>query len=214
MSNLSKITVIKLNSAWMPIGFTSVKKALPDMAAGTSVGLHLAFELGEDGEYNFDAPSETWPVKWSDWIELPVRDYDDFIMTPSRKIRIPRVVLCGHSGMPTVSPKLTKKAIFERDGYQCQYTGDRFEPHEADRYLNIDHVVPRAQGGKSTWDNLVASRKDINTKKDRLTPAQAGLKLRKKPTKPSSRPIASSLYKCDPDKVDRQWRWLLKGQEP
>ena len=80
------------------------------------------------------------------------------------------------------SIKLTKRNIYIRDKYRCQYTGKQLKFNEA----NIDHVVPKAKGGKNTWDNLVVCSKDINSIKGDKTNEEAGLKLIKKPTKPST----------------------------
>jgi len=76
--------------------------------------------------------------------------------------------------------KLTRKNIMLRDKYTCQYCNDKHAPAK----LNIDHVIPRAAGGKSEWENLVTSCVKCNSKKDCKTPKQAGMTLRKMPKKP------------------------------
>lgn len=203
--------ILKLSKAWLPIGFASVEKTFSDMVAGSAVGLNLTFEVDENGEVNYDSPSEAYPVPWNDWINLPIRDYDEYIHTVNRKIRIPRVVISGHEGMPMIQPKLTKQAVLERDGYTCQYTGKKFTKKNAHKHLNIDHVVPRASGGRSTWDNLVAACKEVNTAKDSKLLEQTNLKLLRKPSKPMARPVASNLYQSSVHNLEPQWRWLLGG---
>jgi 5-methylcytosine-specific restriction endonuclease McrA len=76
--------------------------------------------------------------------------------------------------------KLTRKNIMLRDKYTCQYCGEKRQPEN----LNIDHVIPRGQGGKSEWENLVCSCIKCNNRKDCRTPKQAGMELRKVPKKP------------------------------
>ena len=71
---------------------------------------------------------------------------------------------------------LNRRAVFIRDGNQCQYCARTAE--------NIDHVIPKAQGGAHTWENVVASCRRCNTKKGGRTPEQAGLKLRRRPRVP------------------------------
>lgn len=71
---------------------------------------------------------------------------------------------------------LNRKAIFLRDDYACQYCA---RPAE-----NVDHVVPRSQGGEHSWDNVVASCRRCNSKKGGRTPLQAGLKLLRPPRAP------------------------------
>lgn len=74
---------------------------------------------------------------------------------------------------------LNRRSIFLRDDHRCQYC------HRAAE--NIDHVIPRSQGGGHTWENVVAACRRCNTKKGGRTPAQAGLTLRSKPRRPSQR---------------------------
>jgi hypothetical protein len=63
-------------------------------------------------------------------------------------------------------------SILRRDGYRCQYIGcDR-------KGTTVDHVIPRCQGGQSTWSNLVACCGSCNTRKGGRTPEQAGMKLK------------------------------------
>jgi 5-methylcytosine-specific restriction endonuclease McrA len=71
--------------------------------------------------------------------------------------------------------------VYARDGFRCQYCGER----KSARDLNYDHVIPRARGGKTTWDNIVTSCYACNDRKGSRTPEEAGMKLRKRPIKPN-----------------------------
>ena len=71
---------------------------------------------------------------------------------------------------------LNRRAVFLRDGHGCQYCGGPAE--------NIDHVVPKSQGGLHTWENVVASCRRCNSKKGGRTPRQASLRLRRRPQAP------------------------------
>jgi len=73
---------------------------------------------------------------------------------------------------------ITRKHIFKRDNYECCYCGSK-------RNLTIDHVIPKSRGGSNYWDNLVTSCGRCNSNKDNMTPEEAGLKMRYKPTVPS-----------------------------
>ena len=87
--------------------------------------------------------------------------------------------------MPNHDVKLTKRNIFIRDGYRCQYSGERVDPKNAD----IDHVIPISKGGQTVWNNLVVSSKHINRKKGNKSLEESGLKLLKKPKKPNAQSI-------------------------
>lgn len=71
---------------------------------------------------------------------------------------------------------LNRRAVFIRDEYSCQYCGRQAE--------NLDHVVPKSQGGEHTWENVVAACRKCNSKKGGRTPDQAGLFLRRAPLPP------------------------------
>ncbi|MGH9103538.1 MAG: HNH endonuclease, partial [Acidimicrobiales bacterium] len=74
---------------------------------------------------------------------------------------------------------LNRRAVFARDGYRCQYCGDAAE--------NIDHVVPRSRGGTHTWDNVVASCRPCNSRKEDHLLHESGLMLRRLPAQPRQR---------------------------
>ena len=80
--------------------------------------------------------------------------------------------------------KFSRVNIFGRDRYCCQYCG--VEGKMSD--LTYDHVVPRSQGGKTTWTNIVTACGRCNSKKAGRTPEQAGMKLKKKPVRPNWMP--------------------------
>lgn len=71
---------------------------------------------------------------------------------------------------------LTRRTVFARDNYICQYCGGRAE--------SIDHVIPRSRGGSHIWENVVASCRKCNSKKENKLPEEAGLHLRRSPRKP------------------------------
>ena len=75
--------------------------------------------------------------------------------------------------------KITRRAVFARDGWTCQYCGSRSN-------LTVDHVVPRSKGGASTWDNIVASCAPCNRRKGDRLPRQAGMRLIREPASPSA----------------------------
>ncbi|HXY92353.1 MAG TPA: HNH endonuclease [Acidimicrobiia bacterium] len=71
---------------------------------------------------------------------------------------------------------LSRRAVFARDGHKCQYCNRAAE--------NIDHVVPRSRGGQHAWDNVVASCRSCNARKEDRSLAEAGLNLRRPPREP------------------------------
>ena len=84
-------------------------------------------------------------------------------------VRIPR---------DTHRRKITRRAVFARDDWTCQYCGARSN-------LTVDHVIPRSKGGLSSWENIVASCAPCNRRKGDALPRQAGMRLLKQPRTPS-----------------------------
>ncbi len=74
--------------------------------------------------------------------------------------------------------KITRRAIFARDGWSCQYCGSGSR-------LTVDHVIPRSKGGTSSWENIVASCAPCNRRKGDHLPDTAGMHPRRKPGAPS-----------------------------
>ena len=86
-----------------------------------------------------------------------------------------RLIVRPKKHVPIRMQVVTRKNIFLRDRHQCQYCG---RP-KVD--LELEHVIPRCQGGKSTWENLVAACRTCNGKKAGRTPEEAGMKLIRRP---------------------------------
>ena len=108
------------------------------------------------------------------------------VHTISFKIRIPRViVLLLFDRMPKKEVKFTRHNVFERDKNTCQYCGRVLERKD----LNLDHVIPRDRGGLTSWENIVCSCLACNVRKGGRTPAEAGMKLIKKPVRPKRSPL-------------------------
>ena len=194
--NVINQPVLSLNASWQALGTKTVKEALIAMLGGDggnnppAVAIDMEFPVSADGSVDWDNPTNTSPVSWEEWIKLPVREYDLAIRTATMTIRAPRVIVQTNYGkMPVVQPRPTKDAIRKRDGGVCQYTGKPLTNREG----NVDHVVPRAQGGKNTFENMVWSSKEINSLKADKTPQQAGLRLIRKPAAPRPVPVSSTI---------------------
>ena len=100
--------------------------------------------------------------------------------------------------------KFSRLSILSRDEFSCRYCGRRAP---IDR-LTYDHVIPKSQGGKTTWENIVTACRSCNRKKDNRTPDQAGMRLLSKPVKPTSLPITTFHWDPDQRPPDVWATWL------
>src|SRR5664279_2248708 len=197
MNILTKATVLVLNRNWQAINVRTPQEAFCMMATNVATGLEIEFEdSGESESDSFRTPHSALrtrnirPVTWEEWITLPIRDQDEAVHTVRGQIRVPTVIVAvNHAKVPKKRPKLCAKAIRERDGNRCQYTGRVLHPNEG----SLDHVVPRSRGGKDAWENLVWSAKEVNQKKADRLPHEAGLKLLSVPRAPKELPVSALI---------------------
>jgi len=99
---------------------------------------------------------------------------------------VPRVIrLLGYDRIPRQSIKFNRRNIFARDGNLCQFCGKRFSTAD----LSLDHVIPRSQGGISSWENIVCACIPCNVRKGGRTPKQANMALIRKPERPKRSPL-------------------------
>jgi 5-methylcytosine-specific restriction endonuclease McrA len=146
-------------------------------------------------------------ISWQDAITMMflnkvevLEAYDEEIASPTLSIRMPAVVrLKKAAGGAKRGVKFSRINVFTRDGFRCQYCGEKKAMGE----LNYDHVVPRMQGGKTVWENIVSACYPCNNKKRNRTPEQAGMTLLSKPVKPKSLPMAPVVI--DAQKIPPAW---------
>jgi len=180
---LNKKIVLVLNRNWQAINIRTPQDAFCQMATNVATGLDI--ELGDDR-----GAQALRPVSWDEWITLPVRDGDHAVRTARGAVRVPTVIVAvNYVRVPKKRPKLCARAIRERDGNRCQYTGALLRPDEG----SLDHVVPRSRGGRDTWENLVWSSKDVNQRKADRLPHEAGLKLLATPRAPRELPVSALI---------------------
>jgi 5-methylcytosine-specific restriction endonuclease McrA len=177
MSNLDK-QVLVLNKSWQPINVMTVQKAPSMMAADAAT----AMDFSDEGYFV--------PVRWKDWLELPVREQDDGITTPSRVVRVPRVIIAiQFNKVPVKRPRLSLKNLGERDEHRCAYTRRILKPEEC----SMEHVVPRSKGGTTEWKNVVLADKKINSRRGNQSLEDAGLTLKTLPHVPAAKPFHETV---------------------
>lgn len=159
-----------LNCNWQPVGVQTVARALVKLFSGTAKVVD---------------PADYQQYTWDDWTRLEVNDAELFVQTSRIRLRVPEViVLTSFDRVPVAHVTFSRRNIYKRDKYTCQYCGA--QPGAAE--LTIDHVVPRSHGGLSSWDNCVLACVDCNSRKADRTPDQARMPLHQEPIRPRWRP--------------------------
>jgi 5-methylcytosine-specific restriction endonuclease McrA len=192
---LNKTIVLVLNRNWQAINIRTPQEAFCMMATNVATALDIEFDDGTKEASCHSSlvtrhASSLRPVTWDEWITLPIRGGDNAVRTVRGAIRVPTVIVAvNFAKVPKKRPKLCARTIRERDGNRCQYTGALLRPDEG----SLDHVVPRSRGGPDTWENLVWSSKQVNTRKGNRLPHEAGLKLLKAPRAPKELPVSALI---------------------
>jgi len=179
--------VLVLNSLFQAVQITGIRRAFRLFYAGRARAVDDDFAT-----YDFE-----------NWCDLPIGIDVERVWTPSRAIRVPRVIqLVRYDRLPAREVRFTRRNIFFRDRNRCQYCGRVF----AQKRLNLDHVVPLSRGGASTWDNVVCACIECNSRKGSRTPDEAGMRLVRVPR----RPVGHPLFRGDWIGVGHeQWRTFL-----
>ena len=131
--------------------------------------------------------------------------HDDTVGLVGRVVRVPRVILLlAYDRVPRRQVRFSRFNIYSRDRNTCQYCGEKFLRHE----LNLDHVIPRSQGGLSRWENVVCSCHACNRKKGGRTPEQAGMRLLYPPRRPEWTPFMLQTFSL---RHYREWAPFLSA---
>ncbi len=128
-----------------------------------------------------------------------VVEYADEISSPSVTWRIPAVIRERRRVRVKHVVRFSRQNVFLRDGYRCQYCGERFPASG----LTYDHVVPRSHGGKTNWENIVAACHQCNTWKGNRECDEVGMFPRTRPVRPKSLPAV--MPEIDRHTAPEEW---------
>jgi len=131
-----------------------------------------------------------------------VAHYDREVHSPTHTLKLPSVIALRSFVRPNEYPAFTRFNLFLRDRFLCVYCGSHKE-------LTFDHVVPRAQGGRTTWENVATACAPCNLKKGGRTPRQASMHIHRDPIRPTSWQLQDHGRSFPPNYLHRSWRDYL-----
>lgn len=174
MDVLQQPTLV-LNRQWQAIHITTVVRAL--------------IMLWNESARAID-PDEYVMYAWSDWMALEAPEDGPAIRTTRGRLRLPEVIgLAHYDRLGSSAVTFSRRNVARRDHYTCQYCG--VQPGVG--RITVDHVIPRSQGGATTWTNCVAACLECNGRKADRTPEQARMRLRHPPIRPEWRPHFAAI---------------------
>jgi len=167
--------VLVLNRFWQPIHTCSVRRALHLLCIGHAEVVQV------EGDERFNTHD------FSSWVDYSQQSVGEQMVHGIRlALRVPKiVVLAIYDKLPRLEVKFTRRNVFLRDQFTCQYC-TRVLP---EGQLNLDHVMPRAKGGRTTWENIVTSCVRCNTRKGNKLTHEANMHPLREPYAPRWRPL-------------------------
>lgn len=165
-------------------------------------------------------PLSLW--SWQDAIKAVLMDrvtvvasYDKVVRAPSFDLHLPSVIaLKQYVNQGKKDPTFTRRNIFLRDSFSCQYCGDYF----SSSHLTFDHVVPRCHGGGTSWDNVVAACRSCNNRKKDIPvkklERQTGMRLLREPRVPSFYELQAQGRQFPPKIMHETWKEYFDFSSP
>ena len=148
-------------------------------------------------------PLSLWP--WQDAIKAVyldrvhiVAEYAETVRSQRNQMRIPSVVVLKDYIKPQKRVAFTRFNLFLRDHFCCQYCGARGD-------LTFDHVVPRASGGITSWENVVAACSPCNLRKGSKSLRQSNMRLVRAPAQPTAGVLQTSGRRFPPNYLHESW---------
>lgn len=131
-----------------------------------------------------------------------IAHYEREVRSATTRLRLPSVIALKQYVKPSAHPAFTRFNLFLRDKFQCQYCG-------SPKDLTFDHVIPRSQGGRTTWENVATACSPCNLRKGGRTPKEAGIRLMQTPHRPTTWQLQDHGRSYPPNHLHESWLdWL------
>jgi 5-methylcytosine-specific restriction endonuclease McrA len=174
-------------------------------------GMHFpALVLNADFRPLSYFPLSTWT--WQDAVKAVFLDrvsvlseYDREVRSPNFSMRLPSVIALRDFIPSARMPAFTRFNVFLRDGFTCQYCDFRRSAQE----LTFDHVIPRARGGRTSWENVVTACGACNLRKGSKLPRECNMIPRQEPRRPTSWELQDRGRGFPPNYLHESWRDFL-----
>ncbi len=134
-----------------------------------------------------------------------ISEYDQQVHGPSEAFTLPSVIALKEYVPMNRRPAFTRFNVFLRDAFSCQYCGAGF----AAEHLTFDHVIPRARGGRTLWNNVVTACEPCNLRKGHRLPREVKMFPIRKPDQPSNFELQQNGRSFPPNYLHESWRDFL-----
>jgi len=139
---------------------------------------------------------------------LILSEYEEEIKSPTYSMKIPSVIVYKYNKRKSInSVRFSRKNVWVRDEGRCQYCNTQVSLST----FTLDHIDPKSNGGKTSWENVVICCYSCNQKKAEKSLKEVGFKLAKPAKKPNKLPFFSELgtiYNVD-SQIEPTWKYWL-----
>ncbi len=189
------LNVLALNRSYIPVGIITVQKAFKKLISNRANVVHVT-DIGYYEDHDITSWAEFSILK--KMIGDEASGLEDWINSSEEAIEAPRIIrYLDYDKIYSNRIRFSRKNIFIRDHYKCQYCGKV----KSIKRLQLEHVIPKSKGGKTTWLNTVCACDECNDKKRDRTPEEAGMKIIRKPFTPRFLPTQTmKAFSWDKDK--------------
>lgn len=164
-----------LNRNWQAVAVATVARSLVMLSNGAARAVD---------------PADYQTYGWDEWLSREPSDGEGFVQAVRMRVCVPEVLtLTYYDRVPVGAVAFSRRNLYRRDRYTCQYCGARPARNE----LSIDHIVPKSRGGGSSWANCVVACVSCNKNKADRLPHEARMRLRTKPIRPKWSPYLLSV---------------------
>ncbi len=197
MNSVLERPVLVLNRYWQPVHTCSVRRSVHLLCTGHA---QVVQADGEECYQTHDLGS---------WIRHSTTTRNgERIHSARLALLVPKVVVLAlYDRLPRLEVKFSRRNVFLRDKFTCQYCARTLPETQ----LNLDHVMPRDKGGRTTWENIVTSCFRCNTRKANKLPHEAGMHPRSKPFAPRWRPLFGLM---ENGLTDESWSRFIQTERP
>ena len=175
-----------------------------------AAGTYPALVLNADFRPLSYFPLSLW--SWQDSVKAVfmervnvISEYDHQVHSPSFAMALPSVISLKQYVPLNRRPAFTRFNVFLRDRFSCQYCGGRFDAED----LTFDHVIPRARGGRTLWNNVVTACAPCNLRKGHRLPKAVNMNPLRAPGPPSNHQLQENGRAFPPNFLHESWRDYL-----
>lgn len=207
---LNKSSVLVLNSLFQCIGTVSPKKSLIALNSSSEQNsvvakvIDVVYKKNDDGSLNLNELDYWQPLTFEEWTLVEPREGIDYtIKTAKLSLRCPTIITTNFNKMPMRKLRLSKSLLYQLQNGRCGYTNEKIPMNKG----NIEHKQAVSHGGKTTFENTMFVKTEINNKRGNKPLSEFPFKPLFSHKEPRPIPVHCLIKSC----VHPDWVWFVNN---